>query len=101
MADDDKSLPPLSPEREDHVYGKAPGAGDWKRITRLSLLGLLIVYAVLFFLFNREQVTVSLVVTDATIPLVWVLLLSFVLGASVMYLLMFLRRRARRKARDA
>lgn len=91
----------MAPGREDMVYGKAPGAGDWKRITRLSLLGLLIVYAVLFFMFNLEKVTVSLVVATVTIPLVWVLLLSFLLGAAVMYLLLFLRKRAVRKAREA
>jgi uncharacterized integral membrane protein len=46
-------------------------------------------------------VTVTLVVAEVSIPLVWVLMLSFVLGALVMYLLLFLRRRAARKGRDA
>ncbi|MEI2640915.1 MAG: LapA family protein [Candidatus Nanopelagicales bacterium] len=101
MADEDQNAQqPVFPEREDHVYGKTPGVGDWKRITRLSLLGLLVVYAVLFFLMNNDTVPVSLVVATVSIPLVWALLLSFVLGAAVMYLLMYLRRRAVRKARQ-
>ena len=100
MADDDKSPHnPVFSEGQDKVYGRPPGAGDWKRITRLTLLGVVIVYVVLFFLMNRKEVQVSLVVADATMPLVWVLLLSFVLGALTMYLLLYLRRRAARKAR--
>lgn len=100
-ADDNDSKPSVLPQREDQVYGRAPGAGDWKRITRLSLLGLLIVYAVLFFLMNNDTVPVSLVVATVNMPLVWALLLSFVLGAAVMYLALYLRKRAVRKARKA
>lgn len=101
MPDKDETPQKATPtgEREDMVYGRAPGAGDWKRITRLTILALLVVYAVLFFLMNRETVTVSLVVTTVTIPLVWMLLLSFALGAAVTYLLLYLRRRTVRKAR--
>ncbi len=100
MADDDAPQPVFS-DNEERVYGRSPGAGDWKRYTRITLLVILVVYAVLFFLFNRETVTVTLVVAEVSIPLVWVLMLSFVLGALVMYLLLFLRRRAARKGRDA
>lgn len=101
MPDKDETPHKATPtgDREDMVYGRAPGAGDWKRITRLTILALLVVYAVLFFLMNRETVTVSLVVTTVTIPLVWMLLLSFAMGAAVMYLLVYLRQRSVRKAR--
>lgn len=90
---------PLFSRNEDQVYGKSPGVGDWKRITRLAALVVLVVYVVLFFLSNREKVEVSLVVTTVTIPVVWVLMLAFVLGMAVMYLLLYLRKRAVRKAR--
>lgn len=90
--------PPHS-ERPDHVYGRPPGAGDWRRITRMVLLAVLVVFTVLFFALNRKNVEVSLVVTTVTIPLIWILIGTFLLGALVMYLAMYLRRRAGRKAR--
>jgi uncharacterized integral membrane protein len=90
---------PTPSQRQDHVYGRPPGAGDWKRIVRMVLLAVLIVFTLLFFLLNRESVEVSLVVTTVTIPLIWILIGTFLLGALVMYLLMYLRRRAGRKAR--
>lgn len=41
-------------------------------------LAVLVVYAVLFFLMNRQDVAVSLVVTTwSTMPLVWTLLGTF------------------------
>jgi uncharacterized integral membrane protein len=107
MAADDKKPAeqkrpePLGADREDSVYGKPPGAGDWRRITRLSLLGILVAFTVLFFLGNLNSVEVSLVVTTVNVPLVWVLLGTFLLGAAVMYLLLYLRKRAGRKARAA
>lgn len=91
--------PPMSGGGDGEVFGKAPGAGDWKRITRLTALGVLIVYVVLFFLWNRETVEVSLVVTNVTIPLVFILMFTFLLGAAAMYLVLYLRKRAVRKAR--
>ncbi|MBK6762865.1 MAG: LapA family protein [Micrococcales bacterium] len=101
MANQDKTpdATPKPTERQDHVYGTPPGAGDWRRITRLVLLAVLVVYTVLFFLMNRTSVDVSLVVTTVNIPLIWTLIGTFLLGAVVMYLLMYLRRRAERKAR--
>lgn len=96
--EDSKPNPGPDVQRQDLVYGKPPGAGDWRRITRMVALVLMVAYVVLFFLLNRESVEVSLVVTTATIPLVWVLLGTFVLGALVMYLLLYLRQRAGRKA---
>lgn len=90
---------PFEAEGEANVFGRTPGAGDWKRITRIGALIVLVIYVVLFFLMNGEKVEVSLVVTTVTIPLVFVLILTFLLGAAVMYLLMYLRRRSVRKAR--
>jgi uncharacterized integral membrane protein len=94
MSDDETPAKPTpGPQRKDHVYGKPPGAGDWKRIARLTGLGVLVVYAVLFFLMNRETVTISLVVATVKIPLIWVLLGTFLLGGLAAYLASFLRRR--------
>ena len=83
----------------DERYGKPPGAGDWKPIARAVALVALVVFTVLFFLRNRDSVEVSLVVTTVTIPLIWILIGTFLLGAAVMYLLLMLRRRSARKAR--
>lgn len=99
MTDDPGRPAPAFSDGEAHVYGKTPGTGDWKRITRLAALVVLVVYVVLFFLWNRDHVEVNLVVTSVFIPLFWVLMFSFVLGALAMYLLTYLRRRAARKAR--
>ena len=97
MADDEKlpGRPTAGPGREEHVYGKPPGTGDWKRISRLTALGVVVVYTVLFFLMNRDTIEVNLVVTTANIPLVWVLVGSFLLGVVATYLFGYLRRRRR------
>lgn len=75
--------------------------GGWRSIVRTSLLIILVVYTVLFFLWNQDPVEVSLVVTTVTVPLVWVLLGTFLLGAAVMYLWMYRRKRAKRKAKSS
>lgn len=85
-------------QADDHVYGQTPGAGDWKRIARIVLLVALVLWTVLFFASNRETTTVSLVVTSIEIPLIWVLIGTFLAGMIVMYLLTYLRGRKRRKA---
>lgn len=91
-------LPQGPKPREDMVYGSPPGAGDWKRIVRMVALAVVVVYAVLFFLMNRQDVAVSLVVTTVNVPLVWILIGTFLAGALAMYLLLHLRRRVARKA---
>ncbi len=83
----------------DHRYGKPPGVQDWRRIARVVALVVLVIFTVLFFLGNRDKVEVSLVVTTVTIPLIWVLIGTFLAGAAVMYLLTMLRRRTARKER--
>ena len=75
--------------------------GDWKPIARIVALVVLVVFSLLFFLLNRETVEVSLVVTTVTIPLIWILIGTFLAGAAVMYLLLMLRRRSARKARKS
>ena len=101
MASQDKKPEhvPVNSEGEDHRYGKPPGPGDWKPIARIVALIVLVVFSILFFLLNRKTIEVSLVVTTVSIPLIWVLLGTFLAGAAVMYLLLMLRRRSARKAR--
>jgi uncharacterized integral membrane protein len=90
---------PVNSEGEEHRYGRPPGPGDWKPIARVVALVALVVFSVLFFLTNRDSIEVSLVVATVTIPLIWILIGTFLLGAAVMYLLLMLRRRSARKAR--
>jgi uncharacterized integral membrane protein len=97
--DKDPQIKPTRTERQDYVYGAPPGARDFRRIARLVLLTALIAFSVLFFLLNRDSVEVNLVVTTVTIPLVWILMGTFLLGALTMYLFQYQRRRAVRKAR--
>ena len=97
MAPDDKKpeRAPVNSEGGEHRYGRPPGAREWRPIARVVTLLVLVVFTILFFLLNRETVEVSLVVTTVTIPLIWILIGTFLLGAAVMYLLM-LRRSARK-----
>ena len=96
-SDEKPPIPQPGSARKDHVYGKPPGAGDWKRIARIGGLGVISVYVLLFFLMNRETVEINLVVTTASIPLIVVLVGIFLLGALVMYLAQLLLRRRQGK----
>lgn len=90
---------PVNSDSDDYRYGKPPGAGDWKPIARVIVLVVLVLFSLLFFLLNRTPVEISLVVTTVTIPLIWTLIGTFLVGAAVMYLLLMLRQRSARKAR--
>lgn len=92
---------PTLGEHDDHTYGQTPSASNWKRNSRSVLLVLLVVWSVLFFMWNRDPTKVSLVFTSVTVPLVWILLADFIVGAVVMYLIIYLRRRKRRKAKES
>lgn len=100
MTNPDQQPEPRPSQPQDQVYGKPPGAGDWKRISRIVALVVLVVYVVLFFVLNQETVPVSLVVTTVTIPLIWILVGTFIMGGVVTYLLLYLRRRSARKGGD-
>jgi uncharacterized integral membrane protein len=97
MAPDDKNpeRAPVNSDGGEYRYGRPPGAREWRPIARMVALLVLVVFTILFFLLNRETVEVSLVVTTVSIPLIWILIGTFLLGAAVMYLLM-LRRSARK-----
>lgn len=92
---------PANSGTDDYRYGKPPGAREWRPIARVVALVVLVVFTVMFFLLNRETVEISLVVTTVSIPLIWVLIGTFLAGAAVMYLLLMLRRRSSRKARTS
>ena len=50
--------------RKDHVYGKPPGAGDWRRI---GIGGLGVISVMRCSSPDRETVEINLVVTTASI----------------------------------
>lgn len=96
---DEALTSPTLGDHDDHTYGQTPSASNWKRNSRTGLLVLLVVWSVLFFLWNRDPTQVSLVFTTVTVPLVWILVADFIIGGIVVYLILWLRRRKRRKAR--
>jgi uncharacterized integral membrane protein len=64
--------------------------------TRLVILVVVIAYAVAFVLENRKDVRVHFVFIKTTVSLIWLILLSLVLGALAARLLPLYRRRRRR-----
>lgn len=78
---------------EAHV-GRPPG--ERRVVTRLVILIVVIAYAVAFVLENRKDVRVHFVFIKTTVSLIWLILLSLVLGALAARLLPLYRRRRRR-----
>jgi uncharacterized integral membrane protein len=78
---------------EAHV-GRPPG--ERGVVTRLVILVVVIAYAVAFVLENRKDVKVHFVFIKTTVSLIWLILLSLVLGALAARLLPLYRRRRRR-----
>lgn len=67
----------------------------------LVLLGVLVLYGVLFAVFNADEVEVSFVVFSAQVSLVLALVLALVIGFFAGYLFRELRVRQRRRAASA
>jgi uncharacterized integral membrane protein len=75
---------------------------DWqpKLYTRLIILALLVAYVIAFVLENRKSVHLHFVFATASVSLVWLILLSLVLGlVGGMLLAQLERRRRRNRAR--
>jgi uncharacterized integral membrane protein len=72
---------------------------NWQPILwlRLIVLGLLVAYVIAFVLENRKGVHVHFVLITASVSLIWVILLSLVLGLLVGILAAQLDRRRRRR----
>lgn len=72
------------------------GRSDARRITRL--VGALIIVALLvaFVLDNSQSVKVGFVFFSSTVPLIWVLLITILLGMLADRLLIWRRRQSRR-----
>lgn len=64
---------------------------------RLTVLGLLVAYAIAFVLENRAHVHVHFVLATASVSLVWLALLSLAIGVATGILLAQLDRRRRRR----
>jgi uncharacterized integral membrane protein len=71
---------------------------DWqpKLYTRLIVLALLVAYVIAFVLENKKAVNVHFVFATASVSLVWLILLSLVIGLVGGILLAQLERRRRR-----
>jgi uncharacterized integral membrane protein len=80
--------PPTPPSRQ-----KGPGI-PWALIVLTAIL----VYAVLFVLFNDHEVEVDFVFVTTTTPLVFVIVLTLVFGIAIGLLVPFLNDRRRRRA---
>jgi uncharacterized integral membrane protein len=74
---------------------------DWqpKLYTRLIALALLVAYVIAFVLENKKSVSLHFVLATASVSLVWLILLSLLIGAVGGILLAQLERRRRRRAR--
>ena len=71
---------------------------DWqpKLYTRLIALALLVAYVIAFVLENKKSINLHFVFATASVSLVWLILLSLVIGAIGGILLAQLERRRRR-----
>ena len=74
---------------------------DWqpKLYTRLIVLALLVAYVIAFVLENKKSVNLHFVLATASVSLVWLILLSVLIGAVGGILLAQLERRRRRRDR--
>lgn len=72
---------------------RKPTEPELRRILTLVGLGLIGLYLLLFIILNANDVQVSFVFFSADVSLIWVILLSVVLGAIAGPLLMRLLRR--------
>jgi uncharacterized integral membrane protein len=83
---------PTAPEEAE----VAPVPGERRVFARLVILLAVVAYAVAFVLENRKDVRVHFVFVKTTVSLIWLILLSLVLGALAARLLPLYRRRRRR-----
>jgi uncharacterized integral membrane protein len=83
---------PVAPDEAE--VGRPPG--ERGVLARLVILLAVIAYAVAFVLENRKDVRVHFVFIKTTVSLIWLILLSLVLGAVAARLLPLYRRRRRR-----
>ena len=69
-------------------------------VVRLVAAGVIVVVLVAFILDNSRSVKVGFVFTSATVPLIWVLIVTALLGAGLDRLVIWRRRQHRSKAAD-
>jgi uncharacterized integral membrane protein len=94
------------PTQEPEQQPGAPGFGDrleetrqtfqpalWSRLIAIAAIGL---YALLFVVLNTRSVKVSFVFANPKVSLIWVILLSLVVGVALGVLLSQLHRRRQR-----
>ena len=90
--------PPQEPHRPGFTERLEEGRqtfqpGLWSRLIGIGVVGL---YALLFVVLNTKHVKVSFVFTSTRVSLIWVILLSLVVGVTLGVLLSQLHRRRQR-----
>jgi uncharacterized integral membrane protein len=94
---------PGSAVRRDDERVAEPEAQEVRRqwqprlVVRIVLLGLVVAYGTAFVLENHKQVRVHFVLATASVSLIWLILLSVMLGLLAGVLLPQLYRRGRRR----
>ena len=79
---------------------RQPSPGGWARsflTVRLVVVCLVALYAILFVVMNTHSAKIDFVFTSTNVSVIWVILLSLVLGAALAVLGQQLRRRRQRK----
>ncbi len=74
---------PQSGNADRDVFGKAPSARSMTAYIKPTLYVILVVYVVLFFLLNRQQVPVNFLFFSANAPLIVALLIAHIIGIVV------------------
>lgn len=79
----------------DEERTEASSSVDRRRTVRLVAMAVLLVLAVIWGVANSQSVDVDFLVTDTRTPLVWVILISMVVGAVLERLYFWVRGRRR------
>lgn len=85
----------MADERVDQGRSEGDGAGARGVSLRAALVGIVVLVVVLLAVDNRHSVKVGYLLDEARIPLVWVIVLSLVVGAALGRAVTFVRARRR------
>ena len=77
-----------------------PRTREARDVARLVAAGVIVVVLVAFVLDNSHSVKVGFVFSSATVPLIWVLIVTALLGAGLDRLVIWRRRQHRGKGTD-
>ena len=87
--------------KDPNAAGSSPGSKrDARDIARLVVFGLALVLLIAFFIANSASVRVHFVFFDTRASLIWVILVSAMLGVLVDRLVILLRKRREAKSKS-